>query len=309
MSQSVAPEAAETETTERQVKPYDFQRHEAMDRSRLRRLAPVLEVAAHRVAQSLTSIVRASIKVEMADLEQARWEVFANSLPEPTFLATATVTPIGGRVALHAPLELAQALVELRLGGTVTGRVQQRALTDIELRLFAEVAEAILSETFQALSVVVPMQSGPMAAMSSALLVQMPNPSEICLLVKAVITIEELTKFEAVVSLPLSVLLALLDAIERIENAELNETDSTVTEVRARLLEAPVDITISFPDIVLSTDELLSLGIGDVISLHRPEGLPVRLNVSGSYFCDVVPTTQGKRLACLVVESKTQEDQ
>lgn len=308
MSQSVAPEAAATETTERQVRPYDFQRHEAMDRSRLRRLAPVLEVAAHRVAQSLTSIVRAGVKVDMGELEQMRWEVFANSLPEPTFLATATVAPIGGRVALHVPLELAQAMVELRLGGSVSGRVQPRALTDIELRLFAEVAEAVLSETFQALSVVVPMTSGPMSASSSALLVQMPNPSEICLLVRAAITIEEVSKFEAVVSLPLSVLLALLDAIERIENAELNETDAVVGEVRARLLDAPVDVTVSFPDIVLSTDELLSLSVGDVISLQRPEGLPLRLNVSGSYFCDVVATTQGKRLACLVVESKTQED-
>ena len=334
MSQSVAPQAGETiESTdqagvaptetytvesaagspaasavERQIRPYDFQRHEAMDRSRLRRLSPVLEVAAHRVTQALTSIVRTSVKVEVSEVEQMRWEVFANALPEPTFLATATVTPIGGRVGLHVPLPFAQAVVEMRLGGTVSGTVAERALTDIEQRLFGEAADAILAETFQALSVVVPMTTGPLSTTSSAVLVQMPNPAEIYLLVHLKTVIEEASEFEAVVAFPLAVLLALLDALERIENAELSEPDSVAAEVRARLLEAPVDVTISFPEIVLSTDELLSLSVGDVISLQQPEGVPLRLNIGGLHFCDVVPTTKGKRLACMVVESKPQEE-
>lgn len=301
------PESAAPEST-RQVRPYDFQRHEAMDRSRLRRLAPVLEVAAHRSTQALTSVVRAAVRVEIGELEQKRWEVFSNSLPEPTYLATAVITPIGGRVGLHVPLALAQAVVELRFGGSVTGVVMPRALSDIELRLFGEAVETMLLEVFEALSVVVPMAPGPLSASSSAVLVQMQNPSEICLLVNLKITLEETNEFDAVLCFPLSALLALLDALERIEMSEVREPDSVVDEVRARLLGAPVDVSVSFPDIVLSTDELLSLGVGDVISLQRPEGLPLRLNVSGLHYCDVVPTTKGKRLACMVVESKTQEE-
>lgn len=313
MPQSVAPETelddfVEGPSGHKRVRRYDFQRHEAMDRSRLRRLAPVLEVAAHRVTQAVTSIVRAQVRVEIGEVEQQRWEVFANSLPEPTYVATATVTPIGGRIGLHIPLALAQALVELRLGGVVSGVVQERALTEIELKLFSEVADALVSETFQALSVVVPMTTGPFSSSSSAVLVQMSNPSEICLLINLKVVIEELTDFEAALTLPLSVLLALLDTLERIDNAESAEPDSVVGEVRARLLDACVDVTVSFPEIVLSADELLSLSVGDVISLQRPEGLPLRLNVSGTQFCEVVPTTAGKRLAAMVVESKPQED-
>jgi flagellar motor switch protein FliM len=305
MPDSLASDARPT----RQVRPYDFQRHEAMDRSRLRRLAPVLEVAGHRITQSLTSIVRASIRVELGELEQKRWEVFANSLPEPTFIATAVVAPIGGRVGLHVPLPLAHAISELRLGGGVSGVVPERALSDIELGLLKEAAEAMLVELFEALSVVVPMSIGPLTSSSSAVLLQMPNPSEICLLVNLGITMEELSSFEAAITVPLPVLLALLDALERIDYSEIREPDSMAGQVRARLLDAAVDITVSFPEIVLSTDELLSLTAGDVISLQRPEGLPLRLNVAGSYFCDVVPTTKGKRLACMVVDSKPQEDQ
>jgi flagellar motor switch protein FliM len=300
---SLAPSAAN-----RQVRPYDFQRHEALDRSRLRRLSPVLEVAAHRVTQAITSIVRAPVKVEVHDVEQMRWEAFANSLPEPTFIATATVTPLGGRVGLHVPLTFAQAVIEQRLGGTVTNRVMERPLTEIELRLFEEVAEATVGETFQALSVVVPMTSGPLSTATSAVLIQMPNPAEIWLLVRLKAAFDENDSFEVVLAFPLAVLLALLDALERIENADVNEPDSVGEEVRNRLLGAPVDVTVSFPEIVLSTDELLTLTAGDVISLQQPEGVPLRLNVGSLPFCDVVPTTKGKRLACMVVESKSQED-
>lgn len=302
MPESAAPQL------ERQVRPYDFQRHEAMDRSRLRRMAPVLEVAAHRSTQALTSIVRASIRVEIGELEQMRWEAFASSLPETTYLATAAVTPVGGRLGVHVPIELAQAIVELRLGGSVSGVVTDRALSEIELRLLNEGIEAMVSEVFEALSVVVPMSIGPVSASSSPVLVQMPNPSEICLLVKLNVTLEERSSFEAVLCFPLTILLALLDALERIDNAELTEPDSVVDHVRSRLLDVPVEAVVSFPEIVLSTDELLSLSAGDVISLHRPEGLPLRLTVGGRQFCDVVPTTTGKRLACLVVESQPEEN-
>lgn len=302
------PQSVATEDTSRQIRPYDFQRHEAMDRSRLRRLAPVLEVGAHRVTQSLTSIVRASVRVEIGELEQKRWEVFANSLPEPTFIATAVVAPIGGRVGLHVPLPLAQAVVELRLGGSVSGVVPERGLSEIEQRLFAEAAEAITGEMIEALSVVVPMSLGPLGMSNSAVLVQMPNPSEICMLVNLKVTLEEKSEFQAVVTFPLAVLLGLLDALERIDNSEIREPDSVGEEVRARLLDAPVEVSVSFPEVVLSGDELLSLSAGDVISLQRPEGLPLRLTIDGKHFCDVVPTTKGKRLACMVVESKNKED-
>ncbi len=301
------PESVASELN-KPVRPYDFQRHEAMDRSRLRRLSPVLEVAAHRVTQSLTSIVRASVRVEIGELEQKRWEVWANLLPEPTLLATATVTPVGGRVAIHIPLELASSIVELRLGGTLSGVVPERALSDIELRLVTEAAESILAEVFEALRVVVPMSVGPLSTSSSPVLVQMPNPSEISLLVSLKVTIDDSSESETVICLPLSILMALLDALERVDMASANEPDSVVHQVRERLLDAPVDVSASFPEIVLSTDELLTLSVGDVISLQRPEGLPLRLNVGGLHYCDVVPTTKGKRLACMVVETQTQED-
>lgn len=301
MPQSAAPEGT------KQVRPYDFHRDEAMDRSRLRRLNPVLEVAAHRVTQALTGIVRAAVRVEIDELEQKRWEAFANTLPEPTFIATAAVTPVAGRIALHVPLELTSSVVELRLGGSLSEVTPERPLSEIELRLFMEVAESIVSEVIESFRSVVPMAVGPLSASSSALLVQMPNPTEIRLLINMKVSIEDAPESTVVMCFPLAVLLVILDALERVDTFQLAGVDSVVGQVRERLLEAPLELTVSLADIVLSADEVLSLSIGDVLPLQRAEGLPLHLNVGGQYYCDVVPTTQGKRLACMVVESTNQE--
>ena len=182
-------------------------------------------------------------------------------------------------------------------------------IVDDDPPIFADtLAETILAELFESLRVVIPMTVGPLSSTASPVLVQMPNPSEISLLINLKITIDERSVFESVVCLPLSILMALLDALERVDMAALHEPDSVVHQVRERLLDAPVDVAVDFPEIVLSTDELLTLSVGDVISLQRPEGLPLRMNVSGVHYADVIPTTNGKRLACMVVESKPQEN-
>ena len=291
----------------RQYELYDFQRHEAMERNRLRRLLPVLEVAAHRVTQALTGLLRTSAKVEIGALTQERWETYATTLPDPTYLAVGAISPIGGRVSLHFPSSLVQALVELRLGGGVTSVPRERQLSDIEIRLVAEVAETLLAEAFKAVSVIVPLAKGPLHATSSPSLVQMSDPSEVYLLIGLKFTFEDKVGFDATAGLPLLVPLTLVDALERIDRPDVRDEGAQDAALRERLLDAPVEVSVSFREVVLSAEEILSLSIGDSISLQQPEAATLCLKVEGIPFCDVVPTTSGKHLACMVVETKPKE--
>ncbi|MGC8513177.1 MAG: FliM/FliN family flagellar motor switch protein [Acidimicrobiales bacterium] len=299
-----AEEAAENL---RQYELYDFQRHEAMERNRLRRLLPVLEVAAHRATQALTGLLRTPTKVEIGALNQERWETYAASLPDPTYLAVGAISPLGGRVSLHIPSSLVQALVELRLGGSVSSVALERQISDIDMRLVAEVAETLLAEVFKAVSVIVPLAKGPLQASSSPSLVQMSDSSEVYLLIGLKFTFEDKVVFDATAGLPLQVPLTLVDALERIDRPDIRGEGAQDTAVLERLLEAPLAVSVSFREVVLSADEILSLSIGDSISLQQPEAATLCLNVEGIHFCDVVPTTSGKHLACMVVETKTKE--
>ena len=289
--------------SERQVQPYDFQRRDALERARLRLLQPILEVLTHRIAGSLTSMLRTPVKVGIGELEQYRWEEYVNGLPEPTFLTGATVVPTGGRIILHLPLPLAMTLIEIRLGGTGGTAIPERSLTEIEQRLVTEVAHGVLAELPPAFSPAMGISMGAISSVSSGMFLPGSTPSEMCLLVGLQVELNESVTETASICMPLVVLLPILDAIERLDKVEIaEEAGAAPTRLREKLHATDVEIRVHWPEVLLSPDELLSLVPGDVVPLHRARDLPIVLSVGGSPYCDVVPTSRGKSIACMVIE-------
>lgn len=292
----------------RRVRTYDFQQQDTLDRGRLRRLQPVLEVLAHRMAGALTSTLRHAVRVEIGEVEQQRWESYTASLPEPTFLSSVTVSPYGGRLVLHLPLDFALALVEVRLGGSATGHQRARPLTDIEQRLVSDIAQQAIAELPPAFAPVLSIGIGAMASVVSAMFLPAVKPSEVCLLIAMRVEVGDVDTFETSLCLPVTVLMPILDALERLDKvvAEPGSDQGQGDDLRRRLLEAPLDAVMCFPDIALSPEELLGLTPGDVVALHHEVGAPLVLRVGGMAFSQVMATTHGKRLAGLVVENEEQ---
>jgi flagellar motor switch protein FliM len=290
--------------SERQVVPYDFQRRDALERARLRLLQPILEVMTHRIAGALTSTLRTPVKVDIGDLEQQRWEEYVNVLPDPTFLTGATVVPTGGRIILHLPLSLAMTLVEIRLGGTGGSAIPERSLTEMEQRLVTEVAHGVLAELPPAFSPAMEITMGAISSVSSGSFLPGSTPSEMCLQINLHLELNESLTEEASICVPLVVLLPILDAIERLDKVEMAEEGGTAsTKLRDRLHDTDVEVRVHWPEVLLSPDELLSLVPGDVVPLHRARDLPIVLSVGGAPYCDVVPTSRGKSIACMVIEA------
>jgi flagellar motor switch protein FliM len=286
-----------------EVKPYDFEQQEALERGRLRRLGPLLEVLGHRIAGALTSLLRMPVIVEIGELDQHRFEHWVSSLPEPTFLSSAAIVPIGGRIVLHLPLSLATAVVEVQLGGTGGGGAIDRQLTEIEVNLVDSAARDALAELPPSFAPVITFGIGAMTSVQSPMFLQVAKPQEMCLVISMAVVLGEGENFEASLLVPLSIVLPILDAIERLESAEgPGHEDRASEDVRRRLLEVPIEATVAFPSLSMSPEQLLGLMPGDVVALEQPEGAPLNLNVSGTQYCHVVPVTKGRRLACMVVE-------
>ncbi len=293
------------EDADRQVRPYDFQQQDGLERGHLRRLTPVLEVVAHRIAGSFTSLLHSPVRVEIGELNQQRWEHFANDLPEPTVLTSATVAPYGGRIVLHLPLDLAFTLVELRLGGTGTDPSPERQPTEIEQRLVGEMAMAALAELPPAFAGVASFSLGTMASVTSPMLLHAAKPTEMCLIVALRLSFGEAGPHDATVCVPLTVLIPILDALERVDQVQgRGDAENVLEDIRERLLDTPIEVSVSFPEVVLSHEELATLVAGDVIGLRRGVDAPMLMSVGGSSYCQVVATNRGKRLACMVVDNE-----
>jgi flagellar motor switch protein FliM len=73
--------------------------------------------------------------------------------------------------------------------------------------------------------------------------------------------------------------------------------------VDATLLEASVELSLQFAPLTMTSDQILSLAIGDVILLHHPTDRPLALSASGVAVVGAVAGRRGRRLACRVVDS------
>ncbi len=281
---------------------YDFRLPETLDRTRIRGLRVLYEVLAHRSSGTLATRLRVPVNLALGELEQHSWGELSGTLPEPTCLFAATLPPLSGRVVLHIPLPLALVIVDLRMGGNGKGRYPERALTEIEQRLVAGVADDVLSELPAVFAPLATLQVGASVQVASVQFLPPVRPTEMYLLVPLTLGLDEETTFPFELCFPFSVLHPLADALatQGGEDDQPSAGDSQV--VMHRLLGTPVDMRVRFPSTTLTPADFLHLAVGDVIGLSYDNGSPLSLVVGNQHHLDVLPTTNGKRLACVVID-------
>ncbi len=286
------------------IRVHDFRMPKMLDRNRLRGLQVLFETLAHRASGLLTNRLRTPVTLTPGEFEQHPWGEYSGRLPEPTCLFAATLAPLQGRVVLHVPLPLAMTVVELRMGGKGNGRYQvDRALTEIEQRLVADAADVLFSELPSILAPVMALQIGTPMQVNSAQFLPPVRPEDMALLVPLVLELHEDASFAFELCFPYSIVQPLVDMLDiQNQDDEMTGAIGDADAVYRRLLETSVDIRVLFPSTTLTPADFLHLAVGDVVGLPYDQGESLSLVVGEQHHLDVLPTTSGKRLACVVVD-------
>ncbi len=283
------------------VHRFNFERHEAIDRARIRRLHPVLETMAHRIGSALGSALRQPAHVSLSGTDQVTWEEHAAELPDPTFLATASVLPLEGRFVLHLPVPLSLQLVDVYLGGDGKSSPDRPKLTDIETRLVSDIADEMLAAVPPAFNAFIELRSGATQKVSSPMFVQASRPGEMCLRVELQVAIGDHDPHAVHLTMPLTAATPILEAFERLQRADAGESGAPPPQLHERLMGVPVELTVGYPPIGLSPTELVELRPGDVIPLHqlaREGETLLDVVVGGVLFGKGTLVERGKGLAC-----------
>jgi flagellar motor switch protein FliM len=285
---------------------YDFGRTEVIDRARIRRLQPVFDSMVHRVGGSLTASLRQAVQLEVTGLEQMAWETYAGSLPDPTFLASALILPLEGRFVMHLPVKLVLHLLDVYLGGDGTEEPDRPTLTEIETHLIGNIADELFQAIPAAFHTFVELGLGVVQKFSSAIYVQTSRPEETCLVVELAISVAENTPQTFHLSIPMTALLPIVEAFERLQRVGGPDEPAVSDAGRNRLRDVPVEVQVAYPPISLTTNELLGLRVGDVVPLGHDSGADTQFDVlaEGIPFARGVLVEKGRRLACTVTGQK-----
>lgn len=295
--------AAEKAAHRHTVRPFDFRRPNKLNRDHVRTLQIVQETFARQFTTVLSSTLRAISNVTVESIEQLSYDEYVRACPNPTHLSILSIHPLPGVAILQLPLPVAMTAVDLMLGGHGKGNDGSRPLTDIELTLVRGLIERILSELSYAFESVVELEPVIVQVESNPQFAQVAAPSDMIVVITLDVRIDT-AHGRATLCFPYASLTPVLDAFTG--NVIVTERDPLLLAraaemVRDKVTEASVEVAVQFEPVSLTSDEIVSLRVGDVLPLGQGVDSSLTLLVGGAPTFVCRPARRGKRLACQIV--------
>lgn len=127
------------ETSEKQVKNYDFARPSKFSKDHLRTLEIIFENYGRLLSTNLPGYLRKSVQVEVMNSEAITYSEFSNALSNPVILGIVNFSPLEGNIIMEVADNLGYAIVDRMLGGGGQPLEKSRDFTEIELIILERV--------------------------------------------------------------------------------------------------------------------------------------------------------------------------
>jgi len=276
---------------------YDFGRPAALSREHTRALAGAFDVFARQWAIQLTSKtrLRAHIAVERVSLET--YDEYVATVPSTTTLVVCAAEGNDDRAIVEFPLHTALSWIVKMLGGDGSGRVDGRGLTAVEQALLRALLDETLAHLQGSMGGLLPNAFTVSTVQYNATFAQIASAQDLVIVARFSMRFADRTE-SASVALPA---LALLERLSRTASAPDATADPAL--VRRHVEETPVELTLRLATRSMKPDEVLTLSVGDVISLPHGQDRPLDLAVGDQVVAAAAVGANGARLACVVTSS------
>jgi len=240
------------------------------------------------LAAALTTLVRAPLGVEAAGDGQQTYERFVAALETPTCLHVVPVKPLGDCLLVAIELGILFPLLDRMLGGGGDDFAPpRRALSDIELPLAARLTRTFLQQLRQAWSGIAGLEFDLPRAERNPRLSRIFPADEPMLCVEFRLT---LGNHQGLLRL----------AYPRRLYARLRDAAANLPDKDESRREALVEVSVAWPALSLTAEELSSLGVGDIILTDAPSEAPVVVALAGRPQFLARPGVCGGRKAVIV---------
>jgi flagellar motor switch protein FliM len=295
--------AAAAATDRPQPQLYDFRRPNRFSREHVRALQIVNETFARQFSTVLSTTLRVVSQVNVVSVGQLTYDEYVRRVPNPSLLAVLSFDPLPGAGVFQLPMDIVMTVVDRILGGRGGADQPSRALSEIETGLVRQLVQRIVHELTYAFESLSPVLAQVVNLESDAQFMQIASASEPVIVSSLDIRIGDL-QATSTLCLAFATLQPLLDAVGSRATAPAVATAASATRaIEERLRGVAVDVTVAFRPVTLTSREVLSLAVGDLIPLRHPVAEPLSIKADGVSVAAVVPGSHGQRLACQVVNS------
>ena len=306
---SGAIDTAEEPTTvqqdTRKIKIYDFKRPDKFSKEQIRTVSIMHETFARLTTTSLSANLRSLVQVHVASVDQLTYEEFVRSIPNPTTMAVISMDPLKGSGILEIDPSITFAVIDRLFGGRGEGTKVTRDLTDIETTVMEGIIVRILGNMREAWNQVVDLRPRLSQIETNPQFAQIVPPTEMVILVTLetkVGEVEGMMNF-CIPYLTIEPIISKLSAQYWYSSVRRGTTTENLRILKERLAAVGVDVVAEIGKTQLSVREVLSLRLGDVVSLPNVRiSDPMSLNVGNrtKFLCK--PGRHGKKIVVQIIK-------
>jgi flagellar motor switch protein FliM len=277
--------------------PYNFSRAGQISNEQMQAISTVNDLFARNLTHNLGAYLRTRFDVTLVSADQMMYSEFTEMIPEPSYICSAHLEPLGVMGAMQLDLTLAPPIVDLLLGGV--GRAGPlREPTDIEDAILISVIEIVLRELNMAWHAVGLTFALDKREGETQIQRLMPMTE------KTLCVSFEIRMPEAQGSLNLCLPSVVLNTILRKLIAERDRPRRRSADAREKLqalmADAQFGAVLQFPPMRLNARELADLSPGKVLRLPLPCQSAAELRVGGLPLFVAQPVRSGEHRAAQV---------
>jgi len=273
-----------TSRVREKVTAYDFKRPERVGKEQMRALQTLHEGFGRNFGAALSALLRSIVEVKLTSVDQLTYSEFVFSLENPTCFNLLEAEPLEGNLILDFNPSILYPIIDRLLGGgREAAPATRRPLTDIELRLVSRITGLFLEELRSAWENVLDLKLSVVRVESNPHLVQIVPPNEVVVLISFELTLSDV---RGMVSICIP-----YNSIERISSklsanswssyGKQAESKENIARIGSNLQGSTAEVIVDLAETTISTRELISLRVGDVITTQKDIRDPLQVNVAG----------------------------
>lgn len=258
------------QTSEKQVKNYDFARPSKFSKEHLRTLNIIFEHYARLLSTNLPAYLRKNVQVEVINSEAVTYSEFTNALSNPVILGIIDFAPLQGNIILELADNLGYAIVDRMLGGGGYPLEKVRDFSEIELMIIERIITVCTNLLREPWANVIQLQPRLLRIETNSQFAQIISPSEMISIVTLNLKIGNIEGMMNI-CLPYVCLETVIDKLNTkywYSSMITSDNQSYQEAIEVAIAKAKIPIRAVLGKSTISVNDFMNMQRGDIIKLN-----------------------------------------
>ncbi|MEG0296294.1 MAG: flagellar motor switch protein FliM [Clostridium sp.] len=300
----VEPEELLEKEEKQKVKKYDFRSPQKFSKEHIKALELIHDNFSRVMSNFLSAQIRKNIKVEIQSVEQITYHEFINSIPNPTVLAFFKMPPLQGSLLMDLNSKFCYQILDTLLGGNGERENIQKEFSEIDKNILTQVGQWITECFGVAWKEYIPVEPEFENLETNPGVNLTLSPNEPVALLSFSAEFNETISYLNL-CIPYLSVEKLIDKLifrYKFESDEESLGEETKETIMKGLSTVDIPVVAEVGSTVITVDDFLKLGIGDVLKLDNLCTNPIDVLVDNKKCFIAKPGIIGKNMGIEVLD-------